>query len=304
MRTILWIDDNQGELDAARRMLTAVPSLDLNLLTASRSDDAGKILFSSTQLVDVVVTDILRRYTDGSVSSDDGYSFFRSEIRPRYPTMSVIFHTKNLPGSFDVDRNSQYLSKWESESFKAIELERRLSAIDPIFDAFADHSAWAKIEPRLVGVSSHILSELKSFGEIWRLQPHQLEQLVAELLDRIGYDVLWIPGGRDGGVDVVASTTGLDFLIDVKQYSPERPVRVEMVRQIYGVAAHVGAERPGKLVQGGIITTSRFTSDAEAFRNSTRPRPLLRDSEWLRSELKRYAPRLRNPDNQGLEADS
>ena len=66
------------------------------------------------------------------------------------PTAPVIFHTKNLPASFARDSYSQYLSKWDSEEKKAVELEARISETTMLYEAYADESIWRRIEPRLV----------------------------------------------------------------------------------------------------------------------------------------------------------
>jgi hypothetical protein len=111
------------------------------------------------------------------------------------------------------------------------------------------------------------------------------------LLDKLGFDVLWIPGGNDQGIDIVAGDREASYLIDVKQYSRTNPVQVELVRNVYGVAAAVQQERPDREWHGGIITSSRFTSGANEFRHSARIRPLLKDGEWLRKTLESYIPR-------------
>ena len=82
-----------------------------------------------------------------------------------------------------------------------------------------------------------------------------------------------------------------DFLIDVKRYS--KPVEVDVVRAVYGVASAAGPSRPDAITRGGIITSSRFTKGAMDFQKSVRVRPLLRDGEWLVEQLQRYAPRVR-----------
>ena len=105
---------------------------------------------------------------------------------------------------------------------------------------------------------------------MWLLNPTQFEQLVAELLDTLGFEVLWIPGGNDQGIDIVAGSREASYLIDVKQYSPTNPVQVELVRRVYGVASAVQQERPNKQWHGGIITSSRSTSGAREFRHSAR----------------------------------
>jgi hypothetical protein len=68
-------------------------------------------------------------------------------------------------------------------------------------------------------------------------------------------------------IDIVASSPERDFLIDVKRYRVGQPVTVELVLSVYGVAHSVGGDRPDRIVQGGIITSTRFTKDAEEFKN-------------------------------------
>jgi CheY-like chemotaxis protein len=234
-RVVLWIDDSRAHREAGQRMLSRIGGIEC--LLADSSSQAAAMMGS--RRVDAVVTDILRRYADGSISTDDGYAFFRNYIRSRWPVLPVIFHTKNLPTSFAVDAHSQYLSKWDSEEMKAIELEPRLSEEIKLYDAFAHEAIWAKVEPRLVKVRGELLNRLQRWGDIWLLDPDQFEQLIAELLDELGFDVLWIPGGNDQGIDIVAGSRDSSFLIDVKQYSQSNPVQVELVRHVYGVALSV-----------------------------------------------------------------
>ncbi len=285
-RIVLWIDDSRAQREAGQRMLSRIDGIEC--LFAESSSQAAAVMAS--RRVDAVVTDILRRYEDISISTDDGYAFFRDYIRPRWTVLPVIFHTKNLPTSFAVDAHSQYLSKWDTEEMKAIELEPRLSEAVKLYDAFAHEAIWARVEPRLVRVRGELLNRLQRWGDVWRLNPHQFEQLIAELLDELGFDVLWIPGGNDQGIDIVAGSRDSSFLIDVKQYSQSNPVQVELVRHVYGVAAAVQQERPEQRWHGGIITSSRFTSGAKEFQRSARVRPLLKDGEWLKELLGRYVP--------------
>jgi restriction endonuclease Mrr len=120
-----------------------------------------------------------------------------------------------------------------------------------------------------------------------------LSKLVSEVLAKIGYSVLWVPGGKDGGIDIVASSDKRDYLIDVKRYQAAVPVTVELVRAVYGVAAATSASKPGRILHGGIITSSKFTKDAELFKQTVRPRPLLYDGEWLRNQLREFARRIK-----------
>src|SRR5438105_3799668 len=102
-KSILWIDDSTQQHDSAERMLKKIEGIEY--LHASSSDEARDIL--ERMPVAGVVTDILRRHSDRSISHDDGYGFFRTFIRPRWPNLPVIFHTKNLPSSFQIDTSSQ-----------------------------------------------------------------------------------------------------------------------------------------------------------------------------------------------------
>ncbi|MEQ1949111.1 MAG: restriction endonuclease [Bryobacteraceae bacterium] len=274
------------EREAAARMLRGVQGF--RLWTAVGSSDAREIL--KNEDIHCVVTDILRRNAARDVLEDDGYTFFSNVLRPWKPTLPVIFHTKNLPTTFAVDPYSQYLSKWDSEDKKTIELETRLSSVTALYEAYADESIWRRIEPRLVMVQARLLNDLGDPADVMRMAPDKFEQLVAELLESMGFKVLWIPGGKDQGIDIIAAADTEDFLIDVKRYS--QPVGVELVRQVYGVACAAGPRQQGRGTHGGIITSSRFTLGAQEFRRSVRTRPLLRDGEWLAESLRKYAPRL------------
>lgn len=285
-RGILWIDDSKAERAAAARMLSGIGGV--NLWTVGSSEAAEKIL--DNEEIDCIITDIRRCDADGAVLVDDGYEFFAGVIRPRMPTLPVIFHTKNLPSSFVRDSYSQYLSKWDSEDKKAIELEARISATTMLYEAYADESIWRRIEPRLVSVQAEMLNALGDPTEVMRMSPSKFELLIAELLEKMGFKVLWIPGGKDQGIDIIAASDTEDFLIDVKRYT--RPVGVELVRRVYGVASAAGSRQHARTTHGGIITSSRFTRDASEFRRSVRNRPLLRDGDWVADQLRRYAPRL------------
>lgn len=287
-KTILWIDDSAEERRVGRTILDGIAGVSPKV--AGSSEEARGLMEQGG--IDAVVTDILRRRPDGSIADDDGYRFFQDFIRPHFPEMPVVFHTKNLPSSFRIDRYAQYLSKWEPTSRKAIELDARLGDAVALYEAYADWATWSQIEPRLVTLQSKVLARLRDVDDIWQLTPEQFEQLVGELLERIGFSVLWIPGGKDGGIDIVASSESRDFLIDVKRYRASQPVTVELVRRVYGVAESVAATRAERIVHGGIITSSRFTADAEVYRDSLRRRPLLCEGQWLKSELSKYVPRL------------
>ncbi len=72
------------------------------------------------------------------------------------------------------------------------------------------------------------------------------------------------------------------YLIECKRYAPSRPVGVEIVRGLYGVAT------VEKASCGVIATTSHFTKDAKEFANQIKYQMSLRDYTDLAAWLKQY----------------
>ena len=204
---ILWIDDNREHRETGLRMVSDMASY--TCTTVPGSGEAETVLKS--ERVDCIVTDIFRRERDGAVAGDDGYAFFTDFIRLRFPEMQVVFHTKNLPGSFQTDEHSWYLPKWDEEAIKAVSLEQLIGKFN-IYDSSAHFPIWKMIEPRLIKIQTDILGSLRNPDEIWTMPPDQFEQLVSELLQKMGFRVLWLPGGRDQGIDIVAVADDLEFI--------------------------------------------------------------------------------------------
>ena len=97
--------------------------------------------------------------------------------------------------------------------------------------------------------------------EFESINDRQLELLVAELYEQMGYRTTVTKQTRDGGRDVIAErreTGRLEkLLIEVKHH--ESPIGVSKVRELLGV---VSSEKVNK---GVLITTSRFSKDAVSF---------------------------------------
>ena len=92
------------------------------------------------------------------------------------------------------------------------------------------------------------------------MQPRAFEELVASLIERMGYQVKLTPYQKDDGVDIFAvSRHGSRYImtvIDCKRYAPSRPIDVGMIRTLAGVRDQHHAQ------VGMMVTTSRFTRDA------------------------------------------
>lgn len=163
-----------------------------------------------------------------------------------------------------------------------------------IVDAFGrpvDHSSatYHRIITDISEVSDALLRRLhESPHEMYELTPRKFEQVVAELLSRLGYNVTLTPASRDGGKDIfVASQDALGsflYLVECKRYSPENRIGVGLVRELYGV---VQAERATAAI---LATTSFFTKGAREFQEELKFQLTLQDyfgvQKWLRKALK------------------
>lgn len=92
-----------------------------------------------------------------------------------------------------------------------------------------------------------------------RMSWQQFERLVGEGFRLQGFAVTERgQRGPDGGVDLELRREGETFLVQCKQWRAQR-VGVEIIRELYGVMAAEGASG------GYVVTSGRFTSEAEAF---------------------------------------
>jgi len=125
---------------------------------------------------------------------------------------------------------------------------------------------------------------------------------MARIFDGLGYRVTLTPETRDGGFDMLLEATlptgRLLTLVECKKWAPNRPVTIEVVRNLYGVLSFKNA------TQGLIVTTSRFTSDAQSQQDAVQYRLGLRDfediSEWLKP-YRKSSTRIDEPQNPSLQ---
>jgi hypothetical protein len=101
--------------------------------------------------------------------------------------------------------------------------------------------------------------------DVYSLPPRQFEELIAGLLDDMGWEVHLTKQSRDGGRDILAYlNTDLGrflCLVEAKRHNPKRPVGVELVRTLYGTLCHEQAN------SAMLVPTSYFTPDAKDYEN-------------------------------------
>lgn len=120
--------------------------------------------------------------------------------------------------------------------------------------------------------------------------PEFLEKAVVRLLVAMGYggthgDGQHLGGSGDGGFDGVINQDPLGLgriYVQAKRYGPDNPVGRPAVQGFLGALHAEGA------VGGVLITTSRFSADAEAFAASVSPRIILIDGGRLGELLVSY----------------
>ena len=94
------------------------------------------------------------------------------------------------------------------------------------------------------------------------LSPHAFEELVASIFEIEGYEVNVTRTTRDGGVDVFAERSNrlglLDqWIVECKLYTEDRPVGVEVVRQLLGVRQVLNVRN------AVLVASTRFTKEAK-----------------------------------------
>ncbi|HEV7660165.1 MAG TPA: restriction endonuclease [Allosphingosinicella sp.] len=133
-----------------------------------------------------------------------------------------------------------------------------------------------EVKPRIIMANEALVERLRSRPQsIYDLPPRKFEELVAELLTDLGYEVELTPPTRDGGKDILAYMTTphgkLLCLVEAKRYRQDRTVGVELVRQLYGTLIDADAS------SAMMVTTSSFSSDARSFQQRHQYKLALRD---------------------------
>jgi Restriction endonuclease len=144
-----------------------------------------------------------------------------------------------------------------------------------------------EIEIAAQQVSARLLEQLAHDPQLlYRLNPRQFEEVIAELFEREGYDVTLTAQTRDGGADLFVLDRRVIgsflYVVECKRYGAHRPVGVGLVRQLYGVVQATRA------TAGILATTSFFTRDAHSLQRDLCFQLSLRDfsalSQWLRGD--------------------
>jgi hypothetical protein len=120
------------------------------------------------------------------------------------------------------------------------------------------------VRPTIMSATDKLIDKLRMQPEsIYDLSPRQFEELLANLLSDMGWEVELTKATRDGGKDILAYLdTDLGkmlCLVEAKKYRKDRKIGVDLVRTLYGTLCDHQAN------SAMLITTSSFSPDAKAF---------------------------------------
>lgn len=151
----------------------------------------------------------------------------------------------------------------------------------------------AEIKPHIIHANEALVERLQQQPDLlYELPSRKFEELVADLLTNLGYEIELTPATRDGGKDILAQMNtphgSMLCLVEVKKHRADRPVGVALVRQLYGTLVDANA------TSAMLVTTSSFTSDARLFQRRHQYKLALREYgdvvQWINGYKKTMNP--------------
>jgi len=145
----------------------------------------------------------------------------------------------------------------------------------------------AVAKPIIVSANEAMIAALKKQpDDVFKLTSREYEELIAELLHDMGYDVTLTQATRDGGKDIIASikTECGEFLclVEAKKYRQDRTIGVSLVRTLYGTLHDYQAN------SGMLVTTSTYSKDAHGFQKRHQYQLSLRDYTDVATWIQKY----------------
>lgn len=142
-------------------------------------------------------------------------------------------------------------------------------------------------KPKIISASEAIATGLKKQPcDVRNLTPRQFEELLAELMTDMGWEVELTKATRDGGKDLLAymdtEVGRLLCLVEAKRYREDRKIGVDLVRTLYGTLCDYQAN------SAMMVTTSSFSADAKEFQQRHQYQLSLRDYNDLVRWITQY----------------
>jgi restriction system protein len=140
------------------------------------------------------------------------------------------------------------------------------------------------VKPLIVADNERIIKDLKTRPDgLYQLSPRQFEEIIADLLQDMDYEVTLTQQTRDGGKDILAAKKtevgDVLCLVDAKRYKKSHKIGVSMVRTLLGTLADYQA------TSAMLATTSTYSRDAHAMQEKHKYKLSLKDFadvvEWI-----------------------
>ena len=116
-------------------------------------------------------------------------------------------------------------------------------------------------EVKILETASELLIQAihKNHSELWNITPRQFEELIAEILHKMDFEVTLTPQSHDGGTDIIVKSktiiTEFTWFVECKHFARERPVGIGVFREVLGTH-HM--HHPNKSI---IVASSYFSKE-------------------------------------------
>ena len=171
--------------------------------------------------------------------------------------------------------------------FSIIGMQKNLENDDIYYENFLDPEKAKNVQPLILDINQELLKYIARHPDyLYQISSRKFEELIADILKDFGFNVELTKITRDGGRDIVAhiknSLTSMLMFIECKHYAANRPVGVDVIREVIGVKE---LYKPNKSL---IVTSSYFTKDAIKEKNMIESQLDLKDHNDIRNWLKSY----------------
>jgi HJR/Mrr/RecB family endonuclease len=274
---ILIIDDDNSYAERIVDSLKqAIPEVHLQFYTSGNVAEVKRL--SETNYFDLALLDIMLEESSDIKPVDVG-SFFHS-----MPISSSIENLDDSPKAKDNQPVFITLPK-SSDTFDddlIVAIRRLIHAKQ--WEENLKSGLILPIEQSIIEINNRLINIFKNDPDLLRkIDPIMFEEVVAELFEEEGYEIVLTPPRADGGKDIYVyktdTLTQTKYLVECKRYVPPLKVDVSIARQLYGVVQQEQA------TGGIIVTTSYFTKPAKDFAQKVPFQLFLTDfddlSRWL-----------------------
>lgn len=233
-------------------------------------------------------------WIDRDISSKE----FENHLKKYQPDLKVKFHLKMLADiqkNYDENRNlfdftimNNDSCDWINSQLKAFLLDINPALRDQLWPKnHVDSSKLKEIEHEFKLANEQIKRYFaKSPNDLHLLSPRKFENLIASILEDMGFKIELTPKSKDGGYDIRAikkeDLGPILYLIECKKYAPHNRVGVELVRNLDSVRS---LEKANSAV---LVTTSHFTKGAQELQRRLGYQISLLDYDVLVDWFSRY----------------